>query len=165
MLIEKSVPQIINLFDAVIDTPIGLVGIRTEANQLCYLDFIKPTELITAKTAFAKEVVQQLKSYFTNSSFHFDIPLLLKGTALQQQIWWVMAKIPLGKTANYGELASQLKTHARVVGNACRRNPVPIIIPCHRVVAKNHLGGFAGQMQGELINKKQWLLNHENTLN
>ena len=58
-------------------------------------------------------------------------------------------------------LAKELKTGARAIGNACRKNPIPIVIPCHRVVAQHHIGGYAGQTEGEIVDIKKWLLNHE----
>ena len=75
-----------------------------------------------------------------------------------------MQKIPYGKTKSYGELAQELKTSARAIGNACRHNPLPIIIPCHRIVAKNNLGGYNGATEGKMLNIKEWLLQHEKKL-
>ena len=72
-----------------------------------------------------------------------------------------MRDIPRGEVRTYGELAKQLNSSARAVGNACRRNPIPIIIPCHRVVAKKGIGGFAGHTEGATIELKQWLLAFE----
>ena len=73
-----------------------------------------------------------------------------------------MQKIPSGETKTYGELALELKTSARAIGQACRKNPISIVIPCHRVTAKNNLGGFAGKKSGRLLDIKKYLLMHEN---
>ena len=72
-----------------------------------------------------------------------------------------MRRIPAGKTLSYGVLAKKLDTSARAVGNACRANPVPIIVPCHRVVASNGMGGFMGKRSGSPLDLKHWLLAHE----
>ncbi len=85
----------------------------------------------------------------------------LKGTAFQKRVWQALCNIPPGTTKTYGELAKELHTSPRAIGNACRKNPLPIIIPCHRVVAKNSLGGYAGARTGELIEFKKWLLENE----
>jgi methylated-DNA-[protein]-cysteine S-methyltransferase len=87
------------------------------------------------------------------------------GTAFQQRVWQAMREIPLGETISYGALAKQLNSSARAVGNACRTNPIPIIIPCHRIVAKHGIGGFSGMIQGTRITMKEWLLRHEGIFN
>jgi methylated-DNA-[protein]-cysteine S-methyltransferase len=82
------------------------------------------------------------------------------GTVFQQRVWQAIASIPLGQTRSYGQLAEQLNSGPRAVANACGANRIPLIIPCHRVLAKNGLGGF---MQGKKngLNIKRWLLAHE----
>jgi methylated-DNA-[protein]-cysteine S-methyltransferase len=72
-----------------------------------------------------------------------------------------LRSIPPGRTRTYGELASKLGTSARAVGGACRANPCPVVVPCHRVVAANGLGGFAGDTSGRKLEVKRWLLRHE----
>lgn len=89
----------------------------------------------------------------------------LKGTEFQKRVWRALCAIPPGTTKTYGELAKQLNTSPRAIGNACRKNPLPIIIPCHRVVAKNSLGGYAGARIGNLLEIKKWLLRYEKTNN
>ena len=78
-----------------------------------------------------------------------------------QRVWQALKQIPAGESICYGELAKQLGTSARAVGNACRANPLPIVVPCHRVVSASGLGGFMGQTQGAELTVKQWLLKHE----
>ena len=85
----------------------------------------------------------------------------MQGTPFQKKVWLALQKIPAGQVMTYGELAKQLKTSARAVGNACRANPMPLVIPCHRVVAKSGLGGFSGSQEGAPIKIKKWLLEHE----
>jgi methylated-DNA-[protein]-cysteine S-methyltransferase len=101
----------------------------------------------------------QLEEYFDGSRTDFDIPLAPEGTPFQQQAWSVLRSIPFGATMSYGEQAAALgdRKRARAVGAANGRNPIPIIVPCHRVVGSNgHLTGFGGGVES-----KAWLLDHE----
>ncbi len=105
------------------------------------------------------ETVRQLVQYFVGERTGFDIPLDPVGTDFQRQVWKVLSEIPYGETITYGEQANRLgdPNKARAVGAANGRNPIPIIVPCHRVVGANgSLTGFAGG-----IEHKAWLLNHE----
>jgi methylated-DNA-[protein]-cysteine S-methyltransferase len=85
--------------------------------------------------------------------------LFIQGTEFQKRVWEAMLKIPAGQTRTYGELARELNTGSRAVAQACRCNPLPLIIPCHRVVAANGIGGFMGKRQQ--VDVKRWLLAHE----
>jgi methylated-DNA-[protein]-cysteine S-methyltransferase len=89
------------------------------------------------------------------------LPLLIEGTAFQQQLWDALCEIPRGKTLTYGELARRLGVDARAVGQACGDNRLPIVIPCHRVIAADGIGGFAHATGGYLLEAKRWLLAHE----
>lgn len=141
------------------------LGIRCDNAHLTEIDFLPKTQrLQTATTPIAQQVVDQLQAYFENPKFQFDIPLHLTGTEYQQRVWRALQSIPRGQPVQYGALAKQLTSSARAIGGACRRNPVPIVIPCHRVVAKQGLGGFGGETSGININIKQWLLAHESHL-
>lgn len=113
------------------------------------------------RDALTQDALHQLSAYFKNANHHFTLPLNPIGTPFQQRVWKALLEIPAGTTVTYADLAKKLKTSPRAVGNACRRNPIPIIIPCHRVVAKNHLGGYSGATSGELLDIKKWLLMHE----
>jgi len=149
-------------FDAIIATPAGQVGIVLNNGALADVSFLSESaELRSPRTAAAKEVCHQLQSYFTHPHSVFHVSLVLKGTPFQQRVWRALRRIPSGQTLTYGALASKLSTSARAVGNACRANPVPIVIPCHRVVAANGMGGFMGKRSGGALRLKQWLLAHE----
>ncbi|HEV2613720.1 MAG TPA: methylated-DNA--[protein]-cysteine S-methyltransferase [Gammaproteobacteria bacterium] len=87
----------------------------------------------------------------------------LTGTDFQKRVWAELLKISPGKTVTYSELAKKLNSHPRAIGQACRANPLPIIIPCHRVVGKNNLGGYFGHTHGKLLDKKKRLLALEKT--
>lgn len=110
---------------------------------------------------FTREAHRQLHAYFKKAVMNFDLAFHLQGTDFQQRVWKQIHAIKPGTVVTYGELADRLGSSARAVGNACRRNPVPILVPCHRVVAKSGVGGFAGKTRGKNINIKQWLLQHE----
>jgi len=103
--------------------------------------------------------VAQLTEYFAGDRLAFDLPLAPVGTEFQQAAWQALRGIPFGETVSYGEQAAAMgdKRKARAVGAANGRNPIPIVVPCHRVVGSNgHLTGFAGG-----IEVKAWLLDHE----
>lgn len=143
-------------------SPIGRLKIKTKNNTLEMLRFLSDepeTQLIT--DSFLQQVQQELQSYFQNANSIFKIKLTLKGTPFQLKVWNTLSNIPIGKTVTYKSLAIKLNSSPRAIGNACRANPVPIIIPCHRVVAQTGLGGFAGDVSGKLIEIKKWLLQHE----
>jgi len=91
-------------------------------------------------------VTQQLNAYFYCGLRKFELPLAPAGTVFRQRVWEEMVKIPYGQTRNYGEMARRLDSAARAIGGACGENPIPIIIPCHRVVASGpHIGGYSGR--------------------
>ena len=104
-------------------------------------------------------VVRQLEEYFAGLRTEFDLPLDPSGTDFQQLVWRALRDIPYGETITYGEQAARLgdKNNSRAVGAANGKNPIPIVVPCHRVVGSNgHLTGFAGG-----LDTKAWLLDHE----
>jgi methylated-DNA-[protein]-cysteine S-methyltransferase len=102
--------------------------------------------------------VQQLADYFAGKQTSFTIPVQPAGTAFQQRVWQGLQSIPWGHTRSYGQLAAQVGTHARPLGSANGKNPLPIIIPCHRVLGSSDLGGYSAP--GGLTTKR-WLLAHE----
>ena len=153
-------------YDAVIKTPLpgrnNRLAIVTQGNKLQELLFVsQTTKLKQPKTAFAKSVADQLKAYFDQADFEFTLQLAPKGTAYQKSVWSRLRKCPTGKVWTYGELARKIQSGPRAVGNACRRNPIPIVVPCHRVVSANGMGGYAGKTSGAYLSVKQWLLQHE----
>ena len=149
-------------YDAIVATPIGRVGIVVQDGALVDVNFLGQSAALQApRTDMARRTCRQIRSYFGNPRYAFRISLKLSGTPFQERVWRALQRIPVGKTLSYGALARKLDTSARAVGNACRANPVPIIVPCHRVVASNGMGGFMGKRSGAPLNLKQWLLEHE----
>lgn len=108
-----------------------------------------------------KSVMQKINNYFSSAISLNSISVDAQGTAFQKSVWHELSKIPLGETRTYGDIAKKLNSSARAVGNACRKNPIAIIVPCHRVVSAKGLGGYAGETEGKQLNIKRWLLEHE----
>ena len=104
---------------------------------------------------------QQVLDYLRDAESKFDLPLMTKGTEFQQKVWSQLESIPAGQTWTYGDLAQELGSSPRAVGGACKRNPVAVIVPCHRVVSAHGAGGYAGYTSGSNLQVKTWLLEHE----
>lgn len=122
----------------------------------------KTEEALSAEEAkVAKKITSELSRYARDPHHRFNLPLMPQGTAFQQKVWRFMQTIPVGETRTYGDAAHMLNTSPRAVGGACGANPLPLFIPCHRIVGKNHLGGFAHQRGGAMIALKTELLIHE----
>ena len=154
--------QTIPPYQAILAVPFGVLGIRCDADALTGIEFLAPDTVQRApSSALATMVCEQLLAYCDNPDFHFNLPLRLNGTAHQTKVWQAMCAIPRGETRSYGELASALQSSAQAVGQACGANPIPIVIPCHRVVGKAGLGGFMHHSAGYALDIKRWLLAHE----
>ena len=150
-------------YAAVAPVPVGLLGIRMSGGQLLGIDFApRSTSVDAAPDGAAREVLDQLFHYFEDSAWQFDLSLAMRGTPFQRRVWQALRRIPSGSTRSYGEIAQQIGSSARAVGGACRRNPMPIVVPCHRVIAAGGgAGGFMGQRDGDALAIKMWLLDHE----
>jgi methylated-DNA-[protein]-cysteine S-methyltransferase len=109
-------------------------------------------------TPLLRRAAEQITAYFAGELHDFDLPTLIGGSAFQQQVCARIAAIPFGETSTYGALATALSAPAQAVGRGCGGNPIPLIIPCHRVLGANGLGGFSG---GKGVETKVWLLRHE----
>ncbi len=143
------------------DTPLGPIGLRWEGETLTGVDLEPDSDNRWTGNTPPEPVTRQLAHYFADGHGTFDLPLTLKGTEFQRRVWALMRAIPPGETRTYGSIANELGSAARAVGQACRANPLPIIVPCHRVVAAQGLGGFAGDTSGRKLEVKRWLLRHE----
>ena len=95
-------------------------------------------------TPLLQEAARQIEDYLAGKRRDFDLPTAPRGSAFQRRVWQEMTRIPYGDVLTYGEMANQTGGVARAVGGACGANPIPIVIPCHRVVASDGLGGFSG---------------------
>lgn len=152
-----------NDYAAVVAAPVGMLGIRMRGGRLAGIDFAPRAGAVdVAPDRATRDVLDQLFHYFEIPDWRFDLPLAMGGTPFQRRVWEALCRIPSGSTRSYGELADALGSSARAVGGACRRNPVPIVVPCHRVIAAGGgAGGFMGQRDGEALSIKRWLLEHE----
>lgn len=143
-------------------TPFGMLGICCSETALCGIDFLPLSEVpMSPSTVLAREVCVQLQRYFDDPHNLFTLPLDLRGTPHQKKVWHALQGIPCGLTRHYGDLARELNSAAQAVGQACGANPIPIIVPCHRVVSKVGLGGFMRHASGGALDIKRWLLAHE----
>lgn len=149
-------------YQACLLTPFGALGIRCAQDRLTEIEFLPhAASEIAPSNEMAAVVCQALRAYLQDPHYEFEIPLSLGGTPFQRRVWEELCRIPAGTTITYTELARRVDSGARAVANACGANPIPVIIPCHRVVAASGLGGF---MQGKLdssLDIKRWLLAHE----
>src|SRR5690606_38594927 len=148
-------------FDAIVPSPFGAVGVVAQDDFVTTLTLLpNQQQEKTSEQPFVQSVVRQLKQYFAKPDQVIDVPIAVKGTAFQRRVWQAISTVPAGKTITYSELAEMVNSGPRAVANACGANQVPLVVPCHRVVAKQGLGGFMqGEAQGLAI--KAWLLQHE----
>ena len=150
------------MYDVVIEFPKFKVGVKTRDERVVEIRYLPPaTPVVPAKTPLAKRAAEQLERYRDDPDTKFDLPLLVAGSELQRGVWDKMRAIPRGRTRTYGELARELGADARDIGQACGDNRLPIVIPCHRVVAADGIGGFGHATGGYLLEAKRWLLMHE----
>jgi methylated-DNA-[protein]-cysteine S-methyltransferase len=150
------------MFDVIVGFPKMKVAVKTRGGrvvQICYLPASAST--VEPGSSLAKRAAQQLERYREDPDAPFDLPLAIAGTPFQRRLWEALCEIPRGKTLTYGALARRLGAEARAVGQACGDNRLPIVIPCHRVVASSGIGGFAHASSGYLLEAKRWLLAHE----
>jgi len=149
-----------------VDSPIGRLEITSDGNAITGLAIERQGHLPFEEQAensndLLGRAAQQLTEYFAGTRKDFDLPISLKGTEFQQSVWNQLNDLGFGEVASYGELglATGRATAGRAVGGAVGANPIPIIVPCHRVLASNsRITGYSG---GEGIPTKVWLLAHE----
>ena len=151
-------------YHAKYETPFAVLGIRIVGERVTDIDYL-PREVPTLAplNRLAERVCRQVDKYLEDPEFRFDLPFEYKGTPFQCDVWRRVSAIPPGRTQTYAEIARSLRTAPRPVGGACGANRLPLVIPCHRVLASNGLGGFMrGAGAGRGI--KLWLLRHEGIL-
>ncbi len=148
------------------ESPIGTIEITAEEKGIVALAFVEKSGLMKARPGKAPQgpkaltdCLAQLDEYFRGRRKSFSVPLRLKGTAFQKKVWSALRRVPFGKTATYGEIAAAAgnRRAGRAVGGANHRNPVSIIVPCHRIIGAG--GGLTGYGGG--LWRKEWLLAHE----
>ena len=148
------------MLTAYIKTPLGIATIIGDENGVSEISVSQEGEVSTIITAVLQEAVLQLQDYFEKKRTSFDIKINLKGTELQRKVWKGLLEIPFGKTMSYMELSKNMgdAKAIRAVASANGKNPLWIVVPCHRVIgADGSLTGYAGGLW-----RKKWLLEHEN---
>jgi len=142
--------------------PFGPLSITARGRYLVGIDFSADgVSERRSSNPVLEEAERQLFAYFLNPKTRFNLPLQLDGTRFMRRVWQALADIPTGTVETYGSLAESLGSCARAVGSACRANPLPLIIPCHRVVSARGVGGYCGRTAGPFLDIKRWLLRHE----
>lgn len=140
------------------DSKIGRTGVVEQNGKICKVQINKPInkEFIQKSTPLLEEAIKQLKEYFAGTRKQFELPIYLEATEFKKQVWEELLKIPYGTTATYKQIAQRIgrPKAARAVGMANHDNPIPVIIPCHRVIGANgKLTGYALglEMKEELL--------------
>lgn len=153
-------------YAAILPAPFGALGVRIEDARLTALEFLPPgTRPVTSTDPLVGQLQAELTAYYADPGHVFRLPITLRGNPFRQQVWHALCDIPAGTTRTYGDIASQIGSAPRAVGQAVGDNPVPILIPCHRVIAADgSLGGFMHSRTGYSQDIKRWLLRHEHVL-
>lgn len=149
-------------------SPLGTIKIVADGNGIVGIDFVDKSkgkfssDDLKIQNEHLKNCVKQLDDYFQGKRKEFELKLYLKGTDFQKKVWKELLKIPFGKTISYGEVAKRIKNPkaVRAVGQAVGKNPISIVVPCHRVIGSD--GSLTGYASG--LHRKKWLLKHEGIL-
>ncbi len=157
-------------YDFVYDSPTGQLGVCIDAESITKIiwleqDVPETSTLSSSKPVnkkLEKKIISALDNYFNSGLIEAEISLCPDGTLFQKKVWQALKRIPSGTVKTYGDVARELQTSSRAVGQACRRNNIPLFIPCHRVVAAQGIGGFMGGYRH--VERKRWLLQHEGIL-
>jgi methylated-DNA-[protein]-cysteine S-methyltransferase len=147
------------LIVATLETPLGALEVAYDELGVHRSAFVMDSMSKDVQPLEGKHIRDELAHYFNAPGHEFQLQLKPCGTPYQQRVWAALCAIPAGETRTYGELATQLRSSPRAVGQACKRNPLVLFIPCHRVVGKNSLGGYMGRV--DALVHKQALLQHE----
>lgn len=151
------------VFKTYYSSPIGIVEIAGTEDGVTSIIFAEGKVTTDKIPEILKNAYYQLDEYFNGKRRAFDLKLSLKGTEFQRKVWMELMNIPYGETLTYKDIADRLgNSHAvRAVGNANGKNPISIVVPCHRVIGSNgKLTGYAGGLE-----RKAWLLKHEKDMN
>ncbi|MEW2912693.1 methylated-DNA--[protein]-cysteine S-methyltransferase [Leisingera sp. JC11] len=143
------------MISASLETPVGPLSVAERDGAIVRLDW---TAEASGQSALLSQALEQLRAYFAGELTAFDLPLQVGGSDFQRAVCDAMLAIPFGETRTYGEIAKDLGAPPQPVGNACGGNPIPVIIPCHRVLSASGLGGFSGKGG---VETKVALLKHE----
>lgn len=143
---------------SIFTTPWGMLEVVHDEHFVFNASFTQKSGTL-AKSDLAKVIGHELEAYYADPHHRFQLQLKPQGSIYQQKVWNALLVIPVGRTLTYGELAMKLQSAPRAIGQACKRNPLAIFIPCHRVIGKDSLGGYMGNPDS--ISYKEALLAHE----
>jgi methylated-DNA-[protein]-cysteine S-methyltransferase len=152
-------------FQAIVAAPFFALALGCDERRVFSLTFLPPMPEAPPRNSLAQRAVAELKAWLAKPDFVFGLPLAaLHGTPFQRRVWAEIAAIPWGETRSYGDLARRIGSAPRAIGGACAANPLPIFVPCHRVVlAQRGFGGFNHARNGLMPEIKRWLLEREKT--
>lgn len=143
------------------DSPLSVLYLSVCDQQILKLEYEPENADCFDKFLPDGDIKNWLDAYFAGQPLQHSPAMQADGTDFQKKVWNVMLTIPYGETLSYGDVSRVLDSAPRAVGQACKRNPLPVLIPCHRVIAKHSIGGYEGSTTGSRIDRKQWLLEHE----
>lgn len=148
-----------DMFYSTMESPIGTLYLIGTKDYLCQIKIHCPKEITRQDLPLFQEAQRQLKEYFSGKRKVFQLPIFFQGTPFQEKVWRSLLNIPYGTTKSYQEIAREIGNEkaVRAVGGAVHRNPLPLILPCHRVIGKK--GSLVGFGLG--LSTKKWLLEHE----
>jgi methylated-DNA-[protein]-cysteine S-methyltransferase len=150
------------MYDVTVEFPKFKVGVAVRDGIVTQLKYLPLAfDSVFAQNDLAERAARQLEAYRRDPDTRFDLPVVIEGSELQKAVWRAMCAIPRGRTRTYGDLARELGADARDIGQCCGDNRLPLVIPCHRIVAADGIGGFAHATSGYLLEVKRWLLMHE----
>lgn len=154
-----SISDSSSIFIDYLETPMGILQLQADITGLSAIGFVEERQTTSKRSKITDQAKQQLREYFAGHRQEFDLPTSVKGTEFQQQVWQQLSQIPYGQTCSYQDIANRLdKPKAvRAVGGANGKNPLTIVVPCHRVVGAN--GSLTGYAWG--VSRKKYLLKHE----
>lgn len=152
-------------FQAKFPAPFAVLGIRTVGERLTGIEYLpKHAAILAPLNQVAERACRQIERYLDDAEFRFDLPFEFRGSEFQRKVWLAVYRIQSGSTRSYLDIARELRTAPRPVGGACGANRIPLVIPCHRVLASHGIGGFMHARRGPALEIKRWLLRHEGVI-
>jgi len=152
-------------FQAKFPAPFAVLGIRTVGERLTGIEYLpKDAAILAPLNRVAERACRQIERYLDDAEFRFDLLFEFRGSEFQRKVWLAVYRIPSGSTRSYLDIARELRTAPRPVGGACGANRIPLVIPCHRVLASHGIGGFMHARRGPALEIKRWLLRHEGVI-
>ena len=149
-------------FHAKYSAPFAVLGIRTIGERVADIEYLpRGIAPLAPLNKLAERACREIERYLDDPEHVFELPFEYSGTVFQCKVWRQISAIPVGRTLTYNDVARALKTAPRPVGGACGANRLPIVIPCHRVLGANGIGGFMRGRGTDALDIKRWLLRHE----